>query len=187
MLNYKLISKIIGSLLLLEAMLMCIALATSLLHLDSVNDQDDVFSFIITICFTAMMGFWARYYGQPDNEVMNRHEAYLLVTITWIVFSFFGSLPFIISGLIPSFTDAFFETMSGFTTTGSSVVENIDEFPSGLKLWRSMTQWIGGLGIAFFTIAILPGLVSGGVRVFSAEATGPIRSRMHPKLSTNAK
>ena len=188
MLNYKLIAKILGSLLWLEALLMTVALATSLLYQEAGSNQDDILPFTITICFTTMVGFIARYYGQPKTEVMNRHEAYLLVSLTWIVFTIFGSLPFLISGLIPSITDAFFETMSGFTTTGSTVVENIDEFPVGLKLWRSMTQWIGGLGIAFFTIAILPGIISGGgVRVFSAEATGPLRSKMHPKLSTNAK
>ena len=190
MLNYKLILKIIGALLFIEALLMSVALVMSFLMIDGTYDDSDVPGFLITIAFTFMVGLIMRYYGQPESEVMNRRDAYLLVTVIWIVFSFFGSLPFLMSGLMREggFTDAFFETMSGFTTTGSTVIDNIEKFPSGLKLWRSMTQWIGGLGIAFFTIAILPSLVrGGGVRVFSAEATGPIKTKMHPKLATNAK
>lgn len=182
-LNFKLIAKVIGSLLFIEAFLMGITLTVSLL-----NGGVDSFAFLVTILITFISGFLLRHWGQPENESMNRREAYLLISLTWIVFTIFGSLPFMISGYITNFTDAFFETMSGFTTTGSSVIDNIDRFPKGLILWRTMTQWIGGLGIVFFTIAILPGLVSSGnVRLFTAEATGPLRAKMHPKLSTNAK
>lgn len=90
---------------------------------------------------------------------------------------YFGALPFVISGYIPDFTDAFFETMSGFTTTGATIIDDIESFPHGLIFWRSMTHWIGGLGIVFFTIAILPSLVGGSMKVFSAEATGPIKTK----------
>lgn len=187
MINYKLILKILGLLLLGEAVLMVVPLLVTILSTDAHNDNEDILGFIFGILITLIAGFLCRYYGQPENEAMKKKEAYLLVSLTWIIFSIFGSLPFIMSGMVSSYTDAYFETMSGFTTTGSSIIDNIDVYPAGLLLWRSMTQWIGGLGIAFFTIAILPGLVLGGsVKVFSAEATGPLRTKMHPKLSTNA-
>lgn len=188
MINYKLILKILGALLFGEAFLMIVPLLVTLFYKDAQNDNADVFGLLFSILVTLISALLCRYYGQPDKEAMKRKEAYLLVSLTWIIFSVFGSLPFIMSGMVGTYTDAFFETMSGFTTTGSTIIDNIDVYPAGLLLWRSMTQWIGGLGIAFFTIAILPGLVVGGsVQVFSAEATGPLRTKMHPKLSTNAK
>lgn len=92
-----------------------------------------------------------------------------------------------ISGYINNFTDAYFETMSGFTTTGATILDDVECFPHGLLFWRSLTQWIGGLGIVFFTIALLPSLVGGQTKVFAAEATGPIKTKLHPRLSTSAK
>ena len=91
-------------------------------------------------------------------------------------FSFFGAIPFVASGYLTSPTDAYFETMSGFTTTGATLIEDVESLPHALLFWRSMTQWIGGLGIVFFTIAIIPSLIGGSVKVFTAEATGPMRS-----------
>ena len=98
-----------------------------------------------------------------------------------------GAMPVMIGGYLHSFTDAYFETMSGFTTTGATIIDDVEILPHGIIFWRSLTQWIGGLGIVFFTIALLPSLVGGSVKVFSAEATGPIKSKLHPKLSTSAK
>ena len=92
-----------------------------------------------------------------------------------------------LSGTITNFTDAYFETISGFTTTGCSIIDDVEVLPHATLFWRTMTQWIGGLGIVFFTIAIIPSLVGGNVKVFSAEATGPIRAKMHPRLGTTAK
>ena len=101
--------------------------------------------------------------------------------------SLFGSLPFIFSGSISSFTDAFFETMSGFTTTGSTILENIEELPKSILFWRSMTQWIGGMGIIVLTIAILPLLGIGGMELFVAEAPGPTKDKIHPRIKETAK
>jgi trk system potassium uptake protein TrkH len=92
-----------------------------------------------------------------------------------------------VGGYIHTFTDAFFETMSGFTTTGATIINNVEILPHGILFWRSLTHWIGGLGIVFFTIALLPSLVGGSVKVFAAESTGPLKSKLHPRLSTNAK
>lgn len=182
MIKFKLVYKVIGSLLLLEASMMFYCLLVSIYY-----KEDDSLAFIITMALTTMSGLALKYLGYNAENSMGRRDAYLLVTLTWVVFSVFGALPFVVSGYLSSYTDAFFETMSGFTTTGASIIDNVEKLPHGLLFWRSMTQWIGGLGIVFFTIAVLPSLVGGTVKVFSAEATGPIRTKMHPRLSTNAK
>lgn len=182
MINLKLIYKALGSLLFIEAFMMLLCLAMALFY-----GEDDVLGFTMTIILIVMTAFVLKFNGRASTNSMNRRDAYLLVTLTWIVFSLFGALPFVISGYIPSFTNAYFETMSGFTTTGATILDNVEALPHGLIFWRSMTQWIGGLGIAFFTIAILPSLVGGSVKVFSAESTGPIKSKIHPRISSSAK
>lgn len=182
MLNLKTISKIIGSLLWIEATLLCLCLIVALMY-----QGDDVMSFVWTILITVSSGFIFRFLGRHANNSISRRDAYFLVTISWILFSLYGTLPFLISKYIPSFTNAYFETMSGFTTTGATVIDFPEHLPKGLLFWRSLTQWIGGLGIVFFTIAILPSLMGGSVKIFAAESTGPIKSKLHPRLSTSAK
>lgn len=182
MLNTKLIYKVIGALLFLEVLFLILCLAMSIYH-----QEDDSLAFAISIVVTIMGGIVFRYLGRSANNNLNRKDSYLLVTLTWVMFSLFGSLPFLVSGYITNPTDAFFETMSGFTSTGASVIDDVEQLPHGLLFWRSMTQWIGGLGIVFFTIAVIPSFVGGNIKVFDAETTGPIRTKMHPRLSTNAK
>ena len=182
MLNIRIIYKIIGTLLFIEAAMMSICIAISFFM-----QGDDSIAFIISVIATVLGGIGFKYAGREAENSLGRREAYLLVTLTWIILSLFGSLPFIFSGYIGNFTDAFFETISGFTTTGCSILDDVERLPHALLFWRTMTQWIGGLGIVFFTIAIIPSLVGGNVKVFSAEATGPIRAKMHPRLGTTAK
>lgn len=182
MINFKLIYKVIGSLLFIEAIMMFYCLLVAFYY-----REDDIWAFIVTIVLTSLSAVYLKYRGHNAENRMGRRDAYLLVTLTWVSFSIFGALPFIISGHVDNYTDAYFETISGLTTTGASVLDDVEALPHGLLFWRSMTNWIGGLGIVFFTIAILPSLVEGSMRVFSAEATGPIRTKMHPRLSTNAK
>jgi len=181
--NYKLLYKIIGSLLFLLGALLALCIVLTVYY-----HEDDMPAFLIAAILTISTGFILKYLGRDADNNLSRRDAYLLVTATWVVFSFFGMLPFLVGGYIPNVTDAFFETMSGFTTTGATILTNIDSLPHTILYWRSMTQWIGGLGIVFFTIAILPSMVgSGSVKVFAAEATGPMRAKMHPRLSTMAK
>lgn len=182
MVNFKIIYKVIGSLLFIEAIMMLACLAVSIYYRD-----DDIPAFLITITVTLLAAIGLKYKGYGAENSLGRREAYLLVTLIWLIFSALGALPFVISGYLTSYTDAFFETMSGFTTTGATIIDDVEALPHGLLFWRSLTHWIGGLGIMFFTIAILPSLVGGSVKVFSAEATGPIKSKMHPRLSTTAK
>ena len=182
MINFRIISKIIGSLLFIEAFFMgcCAAMAFSF-------HEDDLMAFMMSTLNTFCGGFLFLFFGREAENSLGRRDAYVVVTLTWVVFSFFGMFPFLIHGSMTSITDAYFETMSGFTTTGATVIDDVESLPHGLLFWRSLMQWIGGLGIVFFTIAILPSLVGGSVKVFAAEATGPMRSKMHPRLSTSAK
>jgi trk system potassium uptake protein TrkH len=114
-------------------------------------------------------------------------EAFLTVTLSWVTFSLFGSIPFMISGHIPNLTDAFFETVSGFTTTGATILTDIEALPRSLLLWRNMTQWLGGMGVIALAVAVLPFLGVGGVQLFKAEVPGPIKDKISPRISETAK
>src|SRR5574344_80018 len=182
MINYRLLLRIIGQLLFIEAGFLMTCLLVSLAY-----GEDDSFSFLTATLTTTLAGLLARFAGRNSDNNLSRRDAYLVVTAAWGIFSVFGTLPYLIGGYIPDVTNAYFETMSGFTTTGASILDDVEHLPHAILFWRSMTQWIGGLGIVFFTIALLPSLVgSGSVKVFSAETTGPIHTKMHPRLSTSA-
>lgn len=182
MINRKLIYKVLGQLLFIEATLLLLSMLVSIFY-----QQDDEFAFMISVLTTVGAGLILKWGGHGADNSMSRRDAYLVVSLAWVIFSFFGTLPFLISGYLTSFTDAYFETMSGFTTTGATIIDDVEALPHGLLFWRSLTQWIGGLGIVFFTIALLPSLVGGQTKVFAAEATGPIKTKLHPRLSTSAK
>lgn len=149
--------------------------------------EDDNVAFTIAGGISILVGGLFSCLGRKAEKRFSRRDGYIIVSTSWIVFSLVGMLPYIISGYIPSVTDAFFETMSGFTTTGASILNNIESLPHGLLFWRSMTQWIGGLGIIFFTIAVLPIFGANGVQLFAAEATGPKHDKVHPRIEVTAK
>lgn len=182
MVNWRLILKILGSLLFIEAFIMLWCLIMSFAY-----REDDAMAFMMSSILTFGSAFLLLFFGRTSDNALGRRDAYVVVAATWVVFSFFGMFPFLIHGSITNVTDAYFETMSGFTTTGATIIDNVEALPHGILFWRSLMQWIGGLGIVFFTIAVLPSLVGGSMKVFAAEATGPMRSKMHPRLSTNAK
>ena len=182
MINWKLIYKVLGQLLFIEASLLLLSLLVAVYY-----QQEDIFAFIVATLTTIGGGLILKWRGHGADNSMSRRDAYLVVSLSWIIFSLFGTLPFMVSGYINHFTDAYFETMSGFTTTGATILDDVECFPHGLLFWRSLTQWIGGLGIVFFTIALLPSLVGGQTKVFAAEATGPIKTKLHPRISTSAK
>ena len=125
--------------------------------------------------------------ARNKEGAMTRRDGYIVVAVSWVLFSIFGSLPYYISGYIPSFTDAYFETISGFTTTGATILQDVEVIPHGLLFWRSLTQWIGGLGIVFFTVAVLPIFGVGEVQLFAAEAIGPTRNKLHPRISISGR
>ena len=182
MVNWHIIFKIIGSLLFIEAFFMSWCIGVSFYF-----QEDDTLAFLLSMLITFGCAFLFLLMGRKARNTLSRHDAFVVVTAVWVIFSFFGMFPFLIHGSITNVTDAYFETMSGFSTTGASIFDDVECLPHGILFWRSLTQWVGGLGIVFFTIAILPSLVGGSVKVFAAEATGPIKAKMHPRLSTTAK
>lgn len=124
---------------------------------------------------------------KSHKKEMNKREGYIVVTFGWIVMALSGSLPYIFTGAIPDFTNAFFETISGYTTTGSTILNDIEALPNGILFWRSLTHWIGGMGIIVLAIAILPLLGIGGMQLFAAEAPGPSADKLHPRITDTAK
>jgi len=181
--NFKIIFKIIGFLLILNGLAMLTALPFSIYY-----NSDDITAIVISGISTTLLGctMWFLIKTDPDEEISKR-DGYLIVTFGWIASSLVGTLPYIIQGSIPSFTDAFFETMSGFTTTGATILQDIEAVPPGLLYWRSMTQWIGGMGIIVLSLAILPILGIGGMQLFQAEVAGPSKDKIHPRVTETAK
>ncbi len=182
MINTKLIFKILGALLNIEAAFMALCLVVSLCY-----SENDMVPLAITVGVTLVVALSLRWLGRRASNNLSRRDAYLLVTIVWIAFAALGSLPFLLGGYITQVSDAFFEAMSGLTTTGATTIDHVEGMPHGVLLWRSLTQWIGGLGIVFFTIAVLPSFVGGSIKVFAAEATGPVQSKLQPRLTMSAK
>jgi trk system potassium uptake protein TrkH len=148
--------------------------------------EPDWMPLLISSMITALIGFIAFKSTRFDQDLRTK-EGFAIVTLGWFFFSIFGSLPFLISGYIPSFTNAFFETMSGFTTTGASILTNIEALPHGILFWRSLTHWIGGMGIIVLSIAILPFLGIGGMQLFKAEVPGPVADKLTPRITETAK
>lgn len=180
--NLKMIAYVLGILLWVEGAMFLVCMGVSLYF----NEPEYIY-FLITFGINFVLGLLLTFYGNDGNKWVTRRDGFFIVSLTWVLFSFMGMLPFWISGWIPEFTDAFFETMSGFTTTGASILNNIEELPYGLLFWRSLTQWIGGLGIVCFSIAVLPIFGGGNIQLFSAEATGVIQNKLSPKISTGVK
>lgn len=181
--NFKLVLNILGFLLILTGLFMLAGIPFSLYY----ND-DDIVVLLFSGLSTALLGFiiWLLTSKNLEKEFSKR-EGYLIVTLGWFLMSVFGALPFFFSGYFSSFTDAFFETVSGFTTTGASVLSNVEVLPHGLLFWRSMTHWIGGMGIIVLSIAILPLLGIGGMQLFQAEVAGPSKDKLHPRVKETAK
>lgn len=182
MINWKMIAKIMGFLLFIEAGFLTLCTVLSAFY-----QEPDLPAFIISTLITAVIGIPLTYIGKKAKRKLSRRDGYVVVTFAWIIFSLFGMLPYYISGYIPNITNAFFETMSGFTTTGASILNDIEALPHALLFWRSMTQWIGGMGIVIFTIAVLPIFGVGGIQLFAAETTGPTFDKVTPRIDVTAK
>ena len=152
------------------------------------DDQNHINTFLLCSLITISFGFLLRFLTKDEkNAEIKKRDGYLIVVSGWLCMTFFGTLPYLLTDSIPSFTDAFFETMSGFTTTGSTILDEIESLPKSILFWRSMTQWIGGMGIIVLPIAILPLLGIGGMELFVAEAPGPTKDKIHPRIKETAK
>lgn len=179
--NYKMISYSIGRILLVEAILLVLPAIVSIIYGDGVLS-----SFAITIAALAVTGILATR-KKPQNKSIYAKDGYVIVAFTWILMSLFGALPFTLSGHIPSYIDAFFETVSGFTTTGSTILKNVEAIPKSLLFWRSFTHWIGGMGILVFVIAIMPKTENSSMHIMRAEVPGPTVDKLVSKLGASAR
>ena len=181
--NFPALTRIVGLLLLIESMFMLIPLITCLVY-----NENDYKAFLITILITSVVGGVMTIATRSSDKDMGKREGFLLTALTWVVFSIFGMLPFMLGDSKMSISDAFFEAMSGFTTTGASVMTSIDHLSNGIHMWRCLMQWIGGMGIILFTLAVIPMLNhSGGMQMFNAEVTGVTRDKLSPRISQTAK
>ena len=182
-LNIAVVARIIGWLLIIESSFMVLPLITSLIYSEPVSIR----AFAITIGITLLAGVAMTFGIRPKRDNMHTREGLLLTASVWVVFSLFGCLPYMLSGTLPRFVDAYFEMMSGFSTTGASVIRDVESVAKGILLWRSMSQWLGGMGIILFTLAVLPMLNhSGGVQLFNAEVTGLTHDKIRPRVSQTA-
>lgn len=153
-----------------------------------VYDEHDSMAFAISAVVTLVSGALLTFGLHPSRTDMGKHEGFLLTAMVWVVFSVFGMLPFLLGSHAVSVSDAFFEAMSGFTTTGCSVLPSVESYSHGINLWRSLMQWIGGMGIIIFTLAVIPMLNhSGGMQMFNAEVTGITHEKLRPRVSQTAK
>lgn len=182
LINKPMILRILGVLLCMESVMFLICAGVSLGY-----HEPDYIYFVYATLLAIAVGAGFLFLGRKAENRLTRRDGYCIVTFTWVLFTLFGMFPFYASGEIPSVSDAFFETMSGFTTTGATVLDNIESLSHGMLFWRSFIQWIGGLGIVFFTIAVLPIFGMGNQVLFRAEATGVTHNKIHPKISIMAK
>ncbi|OQD43925.1 TrkH family potassium uptake protein [Croceivirga radicis] len=180
--NFRIILHIMGLLLLCNGSFMLLAGIVSGVYKDGATME-----ILSAAIVTMLVGVMAMFYTRGHRKEVKKKEGYLIVTFGWLIMSISGILPYVFSGSIPSLTDAFFETISGYTTTGSSILNDIEVLPEGILLWRSLTHWIGGMGIIVLAIAILPLLGIGGMQLFSAEAPGPGGDKLHPRITDTAK
>ncbi|MGQ8336168.1 TrkH family potassium uptake protein [Sunxiuqinia sp. A32] len=153
----------------------------------AIYQESDLLALLYSSLISVGVGASTVFLMRNAEKNIGKHEGFIIVSLVWVVFSFFGSIPYLMSEAIPSMTDAFFETMSGFTTTGSSILNDIESLPHGILFWRSMTQWLGGMGIIVLSLAILPVFGIGGMQLFAAEVPGPTPDKLNPKIKQTAK
>ncbi|MGE0561104.1 MAG: TrkH family potassium uptake protein [Flavobacteriales bacterium] len=183
LINTKVIANVIGTLIIISGILMAFAIPVSIYF-----NEGGLYPLIISSGVTLFIGLLLKLTTRKnENAEIKKREGYLIVALGWLSMAIFGSLPYLLSGAIPNFANAFFETVSGLTTTGASILDNIEEIPKGILFWRSLTQWIGGMGIIVLTIAILPLLGVGGMELFASEAPGPTKDKIHPRIKETAK
>lgn len=180
--NTRMVFRTMGALLLIEAVFMAMALAVSLWY----NEADSGI-FLLSTIITLLAGVIGLCIGRRAESRMGEREGYFIVAMVWVVFSVFGLLPYYLSGQVDSITDAWFESMSGFTTTGATIIPDVEILTHGLLFWRSLTQWIGGMGIIVLSIAILPIFGLNGMQLYAAEVSGLTYEKVSPRIADTAK
>ncbi len=180
--NKRMVLYMLGKILMLESALLLLPFICGLIY-----NEDVSYCFVYTIVIAAAAGALFMLIGRPRNKAIFAKEGFAIVALTWILMSAIGALPFIFSGVITNYTDAFFETVSGFTTTGASVIANVETVPKSIHLWRSLTHWVGGMGVLVLVMAIVPNDTGRSMHIMRAEMPGPIIGKLVPKITTTAK
>lgn len=182
MINFKFIANIIGKLLFVESAFLMVCIIVALIY-----GENDVMAFVYSTLITLTAGSIMLFTVKVKDRVLAKKDGYFIVTSTWVMFTVFGCLPYLLGNTIPSIPDAIFETMSGFTTTGSTILNDIESLPHATLFWRSLTQWMGGIGIIMLLLAILPGLGIEGRDLFVAEVTGPTHDKFSSTFNSTAR
>ena len=180
--NTRMVFRTMGALLLIESVFMALALGVSLWY-----NEADTSVFLLSTIITLLAGIIGLLIGRRAESRMGEREGYVIVAMVWVVFSAFGLLPYYLSGQVPTLTDAWFESMSGFTTTGATIIPDLEVITHGLLFWRSLTQWIGGMGIIVLSIAILPIFGLNGMQLYAAEVSGLTYEKVSPRIADTAK
>jgi len=180
--NLRIIFKTLGFLLFIEAFFMLVTAGIGCLY-----HEDDLYIFLRSAGYTFAAGLALALAGWKARPDIGKHESFVIVTLVWILFSLFGSIPFQLNGSFSCYTDAFFESMSGFSTTGSSILKDVETLSHPILFWRSIIQWLGGMGIILLSLAIMPMIKFGSFQLFTAEVTGPVYEKLRPRLTETAK
>ena len=182
MFNWRLVFKTMGVLTTLEALFMLVPTFAAFWY-----DEPDLGAWVVSSAITWLSSWWMILAGRHAEKRVGEREGYVIVATVWIVYSLFGMLPFWLSGSLTSITDAWYETMAGFTTTGSTVFSDVTAQTHSILLWRALMQWIGGMGIIVLSVAILPMFGLGGMQLYSAEVTGVSYEKLSPRIADTAK
>ncbi|MCQ2477730.1 MAG: TrkH family potassium uptake protein [Clostridia bacterium] len=181
--NFKMVFNTIGKVCNIEAILMILPVITCLIY----REWSSLFAFLITMAILLALGTFLTLCLRPKDHIIFAKEGFTIVALVWLLVSAFGALPFVISGFIPSFVDAFFETVSGFTTTGASILDDVEALSHGMLFWRSFTHFIGGMGFLVFVMAVIPNLSDRSIHIMRAEMPGPVVGKIVPKAKDTAK
>ncbi len=184
--NYRIVLHTVGRILQIEALLMLLPLTVSIIY-SGKDGTAGIWAFLITIGIALAAGLFFTYILGKNNNLLFAREGYAIVALAWLLMSAVGALPFVISGEIPSFIDAFFETVSGFTTTGASILTDVEAMSHGMLFWRSFTHWVGGMGVLVFVMAILPQDTGRNIHIMRAEMPGPVVGKLVPRLKDTAR
>ncbi len=180
--NYRMILFTTGRIVLFEALMLCLPLIVSLIY-----GEGCFYAFLIAMAVSLAVGGALWLFSKPKDSVIYAREGFITVALVWIVLSAIGALPFTLCGEIPSYIDAFFETVSGFTTTGASILPDVEALSHGLLFWRSFTHWIGGMGVLVFAMAVIPDMSDRSIHIMRAEMPGPIIGKLVPRVKDTAK
>ncbi len=181
--NKKMVLYVLGKIIITESVLLLLPAITAVVYGEAVSFT----AFLITIGIAALFGMLCMLISRTSNKEIYAGEGFVIVAFAWVFMSLIGCLPFIISGEIPNFFDAFFETVSGFTTTGASILADVEAMSKSMLFWRSFTHWIGGMGVLVFVMAIVPGSSKGSMNIMRAEMPGPIIGKLVPRAKDTAK